>query len=424
MPIENIPAIREDYPLFSWDDHKESFAALKKGGEVAGFKKETWNAIIDKLQAVLTESGLSWDKSSYTTAENAKITEAYGALSAAMFNAVRHNIDHPIPVGWKWANDSTFRGYVGRKDFRGYADYGTQCDLFYAEYLIEIVRKLNLLIEMLRGTAPFSDFENQCNIESRCDVNLQLIPTVPISAEEKSSSTASGKIVLVPSVPLSAEEKSQSLAKSNMALIPLIPIEYSKIIKSQNKADMFIIKCVGVGAEETAKTEHSANLEKVALKMIDASALSSSITAVSLSSARLEEMFAMAKSSSLHHAEADSIQSVQIGAESRVKSLQYAELNQAETHPISAADGAKSSERATVELVPSIQIKATETAKTTQSAKIEKVPTKRVGAAEKSASVAAVTLDFAWIPPIRNGTNLYIRQVYDMERNGNDLRLI
>ena len=403
MPIENIPAIREDYPLFSWDDHKESFAALKKGGEVAGFKKETWNAIIDKLQSVLTESGISWDKSSYTTAENAKITEAYGELSAAMFNAVRHNIDHPIPVGWKWANDPSFRGYVGRKDFRGYADYGTQCDLFYAEYLIEIVRKLNLLIEMLRGTAPFADCEYKFKIESLYESNLLAKPSAPMVVSENVQSAIIGGLLARPSAPIEIKESAESKTEASIVKVLSKPIDGSESVKTKYSTSMITAGSQPLGGvSEIAWTKHKAVL----------------------SSARIQEIFAAAKSNSLHSAETHLLQSAPTGAIMRVDSLQSVELNQGEAEPIIAAERAKSSERAIIELVPSIQIGATATAKTMQSAKMEQAKPHNITISEISASMAAVSLDFAWIPPIKNGTNLYIRQVYDMERNGNDLRLI
>lgn len=403
MAIENIPAIREDYPLFSWSDHQESFAALKQGAEVAGFKKETWNAIIDKLKAVLTEGGLSWDSANYTTAENAKITEAYGALSAAMFNAVRHNIDHPVPVGWRWANDSTFRGYVGREDFHGYSEYGAQSDLFYAEYLIEIVRKLNLLIEILRGTAPFADFESKYNIESLYDVNL----------------------LAKPSVPLVVSENAQSVADCNLLSRPSAPMEFSENITSKTAADIVAIRSQPMDSKELMKTWHRANMDSQRSQSLGgAFALSGTKSAVSISSARIQEIFAAAKSNSLHRAEADVLPSASMGAESRSNTLESVQLTKGQSAPMDAAECAKSSEKALIELAPPLALTATETAQTKQSATLGKALAKPMGAVALSASISSATLDFAWIPPIRTGNNLYIRQVYDMERNGNDLRLI
>ena len=160
MPLQTIPVLAQDYPVFDWSQYQSSRDALVKDHPVADFTKETWNAIVDTLSDALADAGLEWD-AKYTTADGAKVTKAYGALTATMFNSVRHNIDHPASIGWGWANNTAFRGYVGRENFRGHGQYGAACDLFYPEYIIELVRKLNLLIEIMRDTAntfPFQDF--------------------------------------------------------------------------------------------------------------------------------------------------------------------------------------------------------------------------------------------------------------------------
>ena len=61
MPIDTIPLLAEDYPLFDWDDHPQSYYALGEGELVSGFQKETWNAIIDETLAALSAAGMSWD---------------------------------------------------------------------------------------------------------------------------------------------------------------------------------------------------------------------------------------------------------------------------------------------------------------------------------------------------------------------------
>lgn len=151
MALQNIPVLSTDYPLFDWADYQSCRNALIPDGQTAEFKKETWNAIIDTLSAALAAAGIEWD-SKYTTAAGAKITKEYGDLTAAAFNSIRHNIDKPLPIGWAWAWNPEFRGYIGREDFHGFDEYGASCDYVYAEYIIELVRKLNLLLEVMRGT--------------------------------------------------------------------------------------------------------------------------------------------------------------------------------------------------------------------------------------------------------------------------------
>ena len=147
MPIDRIPILPADYPLFDWDDHLQSYYALGEGELVAGFQKETWNAIIDKTLEALEAADMNWSNK-YCSHPAAKVTQQYGALSAKMFNSVRHNIDLPASVGWGWANNPKLRGYVGREDFKGYADHGLNGDFFYAEYLLELVRRLNLMLSI------------------------------------------------------------------------------------------------------------------------------------------------------------------------------------------------------------------------------------------------------------------------------------
>ena len=154
MAVENIPCLDASYPLFSWSDWPDSAAALVSGGLTSEFEKEAWTAIVDHLAAVLTASGLSWD-GRYTTLAGAKISEEYGDLYAAAFNSVRHNIDTAVPaLWWGWAKDPNFRGYIGRKDFRGVDAYGDNgADDVYPEYFTELVRRLNFLISVLTGEA-------------------------------------------------------------------------------------------------------------------------------------------------------------------------------------------------------------------------------------------------------------------------------
>lgn len=169
----NIPVLDSNYPLFDWDDWPDSYAALVSGGLTAEFEKECWNAIVDTLADALETAGIPWD-SSYTSTSATRITEEYGDLYAKMMNSLRHNIDRPAPLGWAWANDSSFRGYIGREDFRGVDDYGeVGSDEVYPEYIKELVRKLNLLIEIMR-----------------CNGHLRLI-----RAEEASSSDSYNKAV-------------------------------------------------------------------------------------------------------------------------------------------------------------------------------------------------------------------------------------
>lgn len=148
--IAEIPVLDSDYPLFSWSDWPDSYAALYEEGQTAEFEKECWNAIIDHLLTALNTGGFAW-KDKYMAADMTHITEEYGDLYANAFNSVRHNIDRLAPLGWRWADTPGFHGYIGREDFKGVDEYGNEADDVYYSYIVELVRKMNVLIQIMRG---------------------------------------------------------------------------------------------------------------------------------------------------------------------------------------------------------------------------------------------------------------------------------
>ena len=148
--LMELPLLSVDFPLFSWVDWPDSYAALYSGGSTANFEKECWNDIVDTLEAALHEAGFKW-QNDYTTVSGAQISRSYGALYAEMFNSVRHNIDRLTLLGWDWAKEPTFFGYVGREDFNGVSTSGSAADEVYYTYFLELARRLNVLINVLKG---------------------------------------------------------------------------------------------------------------------------------------------------------------------------------------------------------------------------------------------------------------------------------
>lgn len=156
MALTEIPVLPSTHPLFEWTDYQSSRDALVSGSPTMLFAKEAWNAIVDSTNKALTAAGLSWD-CRYTTAEEAKINGSSKQLTAMKFNSVRHNIDWPASLGWQWSINPNFHGYVGRDDFYGRSTHGKSADVVYASYILELSRKLDVLIEILRGTAGLSE---------------------------------------------------------------------------------------------------------------------------------------------------------------------------------------------------------------------------------------------------------------------------
>lgn len=169
--IETIPVLDANYPLFSWDDWPESRAALVPGMPTKHFQRVTWNAIVDTVNSVLAKAGIEWfdprfhdrwDEVPYTV-EDSKILRPYGQIRADAFNTVCNNVDLGTPVRWSWHVDQGSRGYIGRPRFKGttiiYDDEGAienvlYGDHVYPEYILELVNRVNLMIELLRGSKP------------------------------------------------------------------------------------------------------------------------------------------------------------------------------------------------------------------------------------------------------------------------------
>ena len=148
-----MSAIATDYPLFNWQSSNGSATAelTQTAYEVAttqglciNFSRLVWNDIVDTLYELLVALDMDWDET-YTTRSDATISEAKGMLTSVMFNSVRHNIEHAAFTTWKWQFDYLRDGYVGRKDFRGATQVGSdKADRVFGWYIIELVRKLNV----------------------------------------------------------------------------------------------------------------------------------------------------------------------------------------------------------------------------------------------------------------------------------------
>ena len=164
--LETIPVLPEDHPLFDWADWPTSRAALQSGMATSRFQKDAWNAIIDALGNALELAGIGWQEP--YKIEDSKMLTPYGRLQARDVNIVRSHVDLITDFPWPWEADPNFRGYLGTKWFKGttiaYDENGAISQIFpgdevYPEYILELVRRINLLIELMRGTASTVESE-------------------------------------------------------------------------------------------------------------------------------------------------------------------------------------------------------------------------------------------------------------------------
>ena len=392
MPIDRIPILAEDYPLFDWNDHLLSYYALGEGELVSGFQKETWNAIINHTQAALKAAGMSWD-SKYTTASNAKITKAYGPLSAKMFNSVRHNIDRPASVGWGWAFNPALRGYIGREDFKGYAEHGLNGDLFYAEYLLEMVRRLNLMISIMRGTANLKEMDAPTLSLTESVHNLLSLPSAPMQFSQPAFSSFICGLQANQSKSLAFFDKSFTRDKVTAHRFRSRPLYSDELVRSKQVSQM---------AMPTARVIPS---YKEAIFSISEAEMDV-FNAIYLSSG-----FGMAKSSSKttiafqrpSPGKAEKISKATISATSVSLSPQ----------PVTATETAKSKSEATITAPMIMPTHGTELAKTTAETVFETIRPRRLGTQTIASAKCIAILDSAWFTPIWVNGKLYIRQAHE-----------
>lgn len=158
--LETIPVLPVDYPLFDWADWPESRAALQPGVATSRFQKDAWNAIVNALGDALELAGV--DAGLKFPLDNSLMTAPYSRFDSVYFNGVSLYIEKFTPFSWPWAVDPSFRGYIGSKRFSGttieYDETGAfirirQGNEVYPEYILELARRVNLLLELMRGTA-------------------------------------------------------------------------------------------------------------------------------------------------------------------------------------------------------------------------------------------------------------------------------
>ncbi len=397
MSVKELPLLDESYPLYDWADWQSSRDALVKGTPTKKFAKESWNAIVDGLAEALEAAGLDWDET-YTTLEGAKITAAYGKLTAQKFNSVRHNIDRPAPLGWVWEWQTDFRGYVGRVDFRGSTDYGRDCDKVYPEYIIELVRKLNLLLELLRGTALIEDIEAErlsaLNIDAEAFAGIgarvatdHISPVVvtaqarsaegrPMAAQEESSSMAAAEAVVKKALP----------ASSSLQIPVLLQAEGRSRLSAPATPCGQLISC-RVSAEAIAIREAEASAGKLSTVIVQADAAS-----VESLPAEVE-----AAVSSIREAEALTKESIPAESQLLVSSMVEAEVVSKPSIP--------AERRILISSMSQVSLGGAESAV--------------AGAEVLVGTLLSGELDTAWYPPVWVDGGLWIRQSHNVTQNEN-----
>lgn len=400
MAVSNIPVLSTDYPFFSWEDWLGSLAALVPGGFTYEFEKECWNAIVNKVAEVVADSGLEWD-SAYSTAEDALITEEFGDLYAKAANSLRHNMDNAVPVlRWGWANDPAFRGYIGRKDFRGVDEYGdARADDVYPEYIVELVDRLNFLISVLTGEkALIIQGKGLSQTLSSCDLVVrESLPLYAIGMSKSLSRT--DEIVALQSIPIFGAGYSRSLSKADLIARKSVSISpINRPSRSLYKADIDVLKSASIVPEKSI----SKTLAKCALELM-----------------RVIEITAKAKSKSLCFVNPVALPALGISGAGRSVSISKVDLSVEQSLPIYAKGTAKAKSSAALTMVSSAPVEGTGKSQSLSKCEADTLPSVSMSAKGVSKTLCRVSLDTAWIPPVWVDGGLWIRQSHSVTQNEN-----
>lgn len=151
----NLPTSFEAWNWSKDDDTIKAYYAISNKDYTSEFKAAVWNSLCNKLYQTLNAMSLSWDDK-YTTYTGVLLSGSYPTLTAQIFNSVRHNIEVHVPTTWKWVFNRSYEGFVGRLDFRG-SSTTSNPDTLFGSYILEIARKLNLLISIFKNDASFAE---------------------------------------------------------------------------------------------------------------------------------------------------------------------------------------------------------------------------------------------------------------------------
>ena len=397
MPLNTIPVLSEDYPLFDWSEHQSSRDALVKGTPTKQFAKEAWNAIVDDLDAALSAAGIAWD-STYTTAEGARITTSPGKLTAAAFNSVRLNIDRPAPLGWQWAWNENFRGYLGREEFRGVSTHGKARDKVYPEYIIELARKLNLLLEIMRGTALLADAE------------AAYVASVIVRAEAFSRPSLPADVPHISSVHTSVEGTSA----------PGAPAEVQRRSGTRISADADAdVAAPGYAYHNVPLLLRAEGNARKALPMEPNPQLSGTQIHAEMESTKCIEASVELITGSKSYVEVEQLPPLPIEAGGVSHTCCEAEATQCEALPMET--GAVSYSRAKAELVQKepIPMEAKTLSSTKVTADMAQAKPIDAEAARLIRTLTYCKVDSAWYPPIWVNGGLWIRQSHSVTQNEN-----
>ncbi|MBO5023578.1 MAG: hypothetical protein J6D11_04655 [Clostridia bacterium] len=252
---------------FAWDER--SYTALINRESCINFSCDTWNALVynvnqklkmlfDQDVAIRGESPYFWNEIyasaddtliGFDEAGNAAIYDPYNRLTAKKFNSLRHNIDAMAPPGytnWSWEYNKNREGYVGKRDF-------LSGDKVYAWYILELVRKLDLITDIWMNTANFSDLIQKQNSKTLCKFDLRSFRALDFAVVNSFSNTAAGFRAAIPS-PLFISHSACSSSIDKLAAIATANMPVSFISSSSSLDALKALQTLRFGVKHGAKS--------------------------------------------------------------------------------------------------------------------------------------------------------------------------
>lgn len=193
-----------------------SYSSLISEGLVESFHWKVWNDFVNKVNEARVETGQAW-KTDYASKVNTLVEGIYSELTVAKFNSVVQNIAYPF---WNWAQLPGSPGYLGRLLMRGTATMGNNADDVYYQYIIELARKLNLVIGIYNNTGQLTPLVSALGIILATTGIIASAPPGALQTNHTIDLYGYNQIVLVPTQALSSQLHA---AISGAGLIDTLP---------------------------------------------------------------------------------------------------------------------------------------------------------------------------------------------------------
>lgn len=364
--MEKLPILRADFPEFDWKTESEiasaadkvlAYTAATTKGQCADFHRSVWNEMVVLFSEALEETGLKWNEE-YATYIGTCILVQYGALTAQKFNSFRLNLDTIAPTGWKWVFQRNIEGYTGRKNFFGVTERGSDADTLYGWYMVEMARKLNLTLRIMKNKADFSEFISSLQSISKTDADGIALPSAQIFVHHAAKSLMNANGIALPSSPMGVSHSGISRTDALLYPAPSRAISLGEITKTAEKADLIVKKSKIFSYENNV---HSFSIAAMDIWKVLGAGANQKIKSLYFGEMDLWELLHIAffsKSKSIDFADLNVGKAGKLAAKERILSIDVADaVCLPSMHLEGVPEIIKSKEKADAAFVPSASVK-------------------------------------------------------------------